>query len=270
MAYSYSPYSSYSPIFTTNSSTFIDSPVNPLSKTSILSNLSDSLTTTLVTETTHNPIISPYFGQIGSETVVKPIAANYDVISPIIPAFSPLSVYSPVIDSRSVSPIIDAYLDSPVVLSPSTSYSPYFPNTAFPTVGSISLNYTKPLVALYNDLNSDYETQETIIKYIRMKMLDKWLYSDYKDLFGYFAFDGNKVKLVGSHDKNAYKKYSEKQLEQIVDYIKKELLTTRVVSKVMHKYIKETGRQWVKVPQEEYHVKKLLGHKLKHIIREKI
>lgn len=250
MAY-YSPFV-YSPTFT-NSSSFIDSPASPLTKNSLLSNLSDTLTTTLITETTNSPIISPYFGYIGSETVVKPLATNMDILSPIIPAYSPISpVYSPT-----------------VTITPSSTYSPYFPNTAFPTA-SVNVNYTPPIIGYYSDLNSDYETQQTIIKYVRMKMLDEWLYTDFKDLFGYFAFDNGKVKLVSSHDSNAYKKYSEKQLEQIVDYIKKELLSHKVVSKLMHKFIKETGSQWVKVPHEDHYVKKMLGNRLKKIIKEKL
>ena len=230
--------------------TFVDTPLNPLSVSSITAGLSDSLTTTVVTETSTSPIISTSLGMIGSETSVRHVASNTNYIT--LPPLSP--IVSPV-----VSPI-DRVIVSPVV-------SPVLRPGA---VTSINLNYSKPLIATYNDLNSDYETQETIIKYVRTKMLDKWLYHDFKDIFGYLKVHDGKVSLANSVDKKAYKKDSDKDLELKVDYIGDNLLTKNTVSKLMRKYVKESGSEWVKVPHAEYYVKQMLYHKLKKMLKEKL
>lgn len=230
--------------------TFIDSPLNPLSVSSITAGLSDSLTTTVVTETSTSPIVSTSLGMIGSETSVRHVASNTNYIT--LPPFSPIvDIVDSPIDSVVVSPVI-----SPV-LRPGA-------------ITSINLNYSKPLIATYNDLNSDYDTHQTIIKYVRTKMLDKWLYHDFKDIFGYLKVHDGKVSLASSVDKKAYKKDSDKDLELKVDYIGNNFLTKKVVEKLMYKYIKESGSEWVKVPHAEYYVKQMLYHKLKKMLKEKL
>lgn len=180
---------------------FIDSPLTPLTTSSIISNITNSLSTTLLTETEIGPV---------------------------------------------------SYL------------SPIFPKLSRTT---LNLNYSTPIIASYNDLNDDYETQQTIIKYIRLKMLDKWLYKDFKDIFGYFVVEGDKVHVSSKYNELAYKNDSDKVLEKKADYIGEKYLTKKMVSKFLYKFVKESGTEWVQIPHSEYYVKKLLVKKLRNMIK---
>lgn len=210
-------------------------PLSSVTTDSLIKTISNSLTNTVITETSTTPIMSS-LGIIGSETIVKPVASNFNNNIYLSPLSRPLDTDN--------------------------------------LVTSINLNYTKPIIAVYNDLNSDYDTQQTIIKYIRMKMLDKWLHRDFKNLLGYFVVGSdNKVKLISNisqYDPNSIKKDSKSTIEKKIDFIGDKYVTKRFISKLMYKYIKETNSEWVTVPKADYYIKKILGKRLKKLLLKEI
>jgi hypothetical protein len=37
--------------------------------------------------------------------------------------------------------------------------------------------------------------------------------------------------------------------------------------KILHKYVRETGQQWVKLPKHTYFIRQMVGDKLRKLIR---
>jgi len=161
----------------------------------------------------------------------------------------------------------------------SYNYDPYTTtyygiNTNSPLVPSINYSYSQPAAGFYENINMNPETQKKITKYVQMKALDKWLPGDMIDILNYFKVDSNgKVDVIDNL--NDYRPIAStndtKQiLEKKIDFIEEFFLTPRIVRKILEKFIKKTGIEWIKIPKNSFYVKEVIANKLKNMIKESI
>lgn len=205
--------------------------------------------------------------------VFSPIK-KFNVTSPLIttdllytPTFSSTfsSTFSPTFSST-FSPIIPTTVDR-ILLN--TSSDPLLFSTSN---ASINLTYSKPLLGVYNDLNSDPAVQKRITNMIRMKTLDKWLYEDLKEVLGYFKVDSSgQVDVINSvNDYATAAKDSDEVLDKKIDFIEKYFLTYRSVNKILMKYIRHSNSEWVKIPHAQFYVRQLVGDHLTKMVKQAI
>jgi len=182
---------------------------------------------------------------------------------------------SPVLPLSSVSSTVD-------ITIPTTTLTPLSPfvrikkrknkrNNIDPSgdsvyIPSINLSYSEPVLSVYENLNSNSSVRDRIIKYVKFKTLDKWLYDDLNYLLGYLKVSGNKVKK--SKSKSSVKKDSDSTIDKKVDYIEDNILTNKFVYKVITKYIDETNTNWYNVPKNDYYVREAMEEALKKELRK--
>lgn len=128
---------------------------------------------------------------------------------------------------------------------------------------SISRNPTVilPAVAIhpsihpsYLDLNKDEKIRNRLTKYYLYKTLDKWLWSDMKDIIDNFVLKDNIVNIVKTPVKQ---NLTEPEIEKKIDYIENNILNYKKMYKILkHLIHKEENLSWVSLPKNEYIIKK--------------
>lgn len=143
-----------------------------------------------------------------------------------------------------------------------------------PYVATLNLGYTRPLLGIHTDINGDPRVQRKIVKFFQMKTLDKWLFEELMDILNYFKIDNKGyVDVLGGF--NEYKpsvvqQEIMQQLEKKVDFIEKYFLTSSVVHRILDRYTKENGVEWVHLPRHQHAIKQLIGDKLMSLIKTAI
>ena len=174
-----------------------------------------------------------------------------------------------IISSKSGVPL--AQLTSPTVtpvISINTPYSPSSPllSTEYKKTNSDpegkslyipTVKYTWPNKAsygVYENLNADPHIRKRIVKYVRFKLLDEWLYGDLKSLLKYVKKTG-KSKSTNIQDKK-------------VDYLEENVVTESFVKKIVEKYVKETQTNWFDIPKNDYFMKQIMKKELKKALKK--
>lgn len=162
----------------------------------------------------------------------------------------------------SSSPTIPLYRN-PVVL---TSYPPTISVSSSIASIPIGIQYPSVFSSYYpfHDLNKDKNVIRRLTKYFYYKTLDKWLWDDLKELMNYFSIsDGHVVLLTNPKEE----KVNESDYEKKIDFIEDHILTKNAVYKMLKDLVKTYEIEWVKLPKNEYlirkEIKKLLTHKIK-------
>lgn len=228
---------------------------------------------------TYSPTYSPLTYDVNDVYYTPVWSDTSDIIEVVDTYYSP--VYSPT--KKMVSDTYYGTTYSPTNLVSDTYYGIKTPNVLSvtsptilspdqPITTSWNFNYSKPLYGVYQDLNTDPYTINQIVNYFHKLALDKWLFGELIDIINYFKIDskGN-VDLINSmkdYEAKAYKKYSVRDMEKIVDFIESYFLSKRIVKKVLSKYVAESGTQWVKLPKNRYFIRQLVSNKIMKLIKK--
>jgi hypothetical protein len=180
---------------------------------------------------------------------------NYIGRRPVLP-LSPLLPLSPQSPLSPLSPIVPVSIVTPDY-KPYNPYNPYY-----------------PYVTVYNDLNNDSRIHRRMVKFFQMKTLDKWLLTDMLDVLNYLKVDQyGKVDVINSMNEyrpNSSQNESQPILEKKVDFIQKFFLTSSVVNRLLHRYVRESGTQWVQLTNDQYQIRKEIFRKLMKLIKAAI
>lgn len=169
-----------------------------------------------------------------------------------------------------LSPTSEISLVSPLLVTTITS-TEQIPHTILPT--SININYTKPTISIYKNLNADPRVHQRLVKYFYYKALDKWLYEDLIDILNYLKIRNGKVDIINSmkeYDPLAVDKESDDDIRKKIDFIEKFFLSKRLMARIIHEYVKHTGTNWVDLPKNEYFIRQIVGNKLTRRIKRAI
>lgn len=135
-------------------------------------------------------------------------------------------------------------------------------------------DYIHPMLSTYRDLNSDPVMRKKITKYFITHVLDKWINREMSDVLNYLEVDNNGnvsiIKNLNNYDPNSYKKDSNRDIENKIKFLEKYILTFEVVHKILSKYVKETGVQWVNLPSQKYYIRRIIEKKMLRLLKNAI
>jgi len=132
------------------------------------------------------------------------------------------------------------------------------PYVAVSPVGSYGVKYS---YGRYTDLNKDKDIQKKITKYFLYKILDKWLYNDFRSILGFVKISDGKPSLIRSmsdYKPDSITSDSVENIEKRIDYLEKILINKKLVKHVLKKIISENEIQWVELNKEKPLIKKIL------------
>ncbi|AYV81958.1 MAG: hypothetical protein Harvfovirus86_3 [Harvfovirus sp.] len=163
-----------------------------------------------------------------------------------------------------LTPNFITYSDSPMPIIPSAL--PYLRPTGATVIfpqGSLPL-------PPYLDLNKDERTFKIQSKYFMFKTLDKWIYDDMLDLLNYFVVDSTgKVRLISNLAElktGTVVKDTVDDIEKKIEFIENNILTEGTMYKILKKFVKGTGINWVDLHKNEGFVKEGVKDQLKKIL----
>lgn len=175
------------------------------------------------------------------------------------------STSSPTISTVS-APLLTAVSSDSVVSAPlyvttdSVVSSPTF-------VTSLNLNYSKPLLSMYSNLEDNEKVKRTVVKHFMYKTLDKWLYGDLIHLLGYVTIKDKKIDIISDLSKYSKKSVdsdSDSDVEKKVNFIEKFIISKNMVRRVLDKYVSETGASWYDLPgKNDFYIKQIMEIALK-------
>jgi hypothetical protein len=124
-------------------------------------------------------------------------------------------------------------------------------------VGTTGTQYT---YGRFTDLNKDKTILKTISKYFLYKILDKWLYQDFRSLLAFVKITDGKPSLIRSM--NDYKpdqinSDSVENIERRIDYLGKILINRKVVKHVLKKIVNDNQIQWTQLNKHKSLIKKV-------------
>lgn len=191
-------------------------------------------------------------------------AMNY--MQPVMsPVMSP--VMNPVMNP--MMPQINPMMNTRSLVKTLTTQQP-----EMPFVPTVDFTYSRPSIALVENLNADPDVHKKVTKYFYYKVLDKWIYDEMMSVLSYFKVDGGKkvsyVNKLDDYNKDAAMKYSQEQVDAIIDFIEDSLFTKKMVNSILHQFVSESGVNWYDLPHQEGVVREIISKKLKHKIRKHI
>lgn len=105
------------------------------------------------------------------------------------------------------------------------------PYSEKPYMTSVNLSYTKPAIALYENLNADPRLHKRMTIYYRYKFIDKWLDENIDEIKKYFK-------------KN-------KSIEEIKDILENKILTKNKVYSILVSFTNGTKTNWYDLHKNE-------------------
>jgi hypothetical protein len=132
--------------------------------------------------------------------------------------------------------------------------SPYVSVTP---VSNTAVQYT---YGRFTDLNKDKSIQKKIIKYFLYKILDKWLYNEYRNILAFVKITDNKPSLIRSMNDYKPENLSSESVENIekrIEYLEKILINKKLVKHVLKKIILENNIEWIHLNKHKQLIKKI-------------
>jgi hypothetical protein len=97
------------------------------------------------------------------------------------------------------------------------------------------------------NLNTSKQVQKTITKYIYYKLIDEWLYGKLFPILAFVKIVNNNAELIKSmseYNINNLATQSDEEIEARVDYLEKNIITKKLVSKILKKIVKKMCLNW--------------------------
>lgn len=204
-------------------------------------------------------------------TNISPISSNIissssDILvsSPFSPFSSPSVIISdPFLPVDSISSVI------PLVSSPFSPISPLSPLSPL----TLSFDYSRPLVGVYDTIDTNPEVRRKMTNYIYDLVRDKWLLDELNDILNYFKYSDGKVKMIKSFSEYSptnIAKDTDKIAEKKVEYIEDYLLTKHDLEAILSKFVKDTQTKWVNLTNNEFYLRQAIKEYLMKQITKKL
>lgn len=123
------------------------------------------------------------------------------------------------------------------------------------------------------NLNTSKQVQKTISKYVYYKLVDEWLY--YK-LFPLLAFvkivdsTPQLIKSMNEYDINKLASETDDEIEQRANYLEKNIITKKLVSKVLKRIVKRTCLNWYELDKHMKTIQEVFLEYFKDLLEEVI
>jgi hypothetical protein len=150
---------------------------------------------------------------------------------------------------------------SDFVVTTDTILSPVSPLAPFNLPLTINFEYSKPIVSIYDTIDTQPSVRKTMLDYYYDKTRDEWLMDDINDILNYFTYRDGKVDFIKSpseYNPSNIAKDTDQIAEKKVEFIEKLILTKYDLASILEKFIKETRTKWVNLPKNEYYLKQAI------------
>jgi len=123
------------------------------------------------------------------------------------------------------------------------------------------------------NLNTSKQVQKTITKYIYYKLVDEWLYSKLFPLLAFVEIIDSKPQLIKSmsnYNINKLSSQTDDEIEIRVEYLEKNIITKKLVSKVLKRIIKRMCLNWYELDKHLKTIQEVLLEYFKDLLEEVI
>jgi hypothetical protein len=130
-------------------------------------------------------------------------------------------------------------------------------NPATTSMGTPAAQYS---YGNYTDLNKDKTIIKSISKYFLYKILDKWVYHEYRPLLAFIKITDGKPSLIRSmteYKPETIDSDSVENVEKRVDYMEKILINRKLVKHVLKKIVNDNQIQWTQLNKHKSTIKKV-------------
>ncbi|MBA42894.1 MAG: hypothetical protein CMF62_02655 [Magnetococcales bacterium] len=110
-------------------------------------------------------------------------------------------------------------------------------------------------------------------KYFFYKILDKYLYKDLQEVLNFFVIKDGKAQLIKSLDdykETTVDKDSESDKDKKIAFIEKNILSVRIVKKILKRFVDGSSTNWYDLPKKTIYLKEFFGKALKELIKREI
>jgi hypothetical protein len=168
----------------------------------------------------------------------------------------------------------DVYLTDSIIstVSPLTPFTPVF--TTVPSGPlTISFNYSKPLIGVYETIDTNPEVRKKMLDYYYDLIRDDWLLDELNDVLNYFTYRDGKVNMIknaSEYSSNNIVKDTDKIAEAKVEYIEKHIFTEYDLMKILDKFTREVNCKWVDLPKQSFFLKQAIKEYLIRDIKKRL
>jgi hypothetical protein len=123
------------------------------------------------------------------------------------------------------------------------------------------------------NLNTSHQVQKTISKYIYYKLVDEWIYKKLFPILAFVKIVGGKPQLIKSMDEyniNKLASETDDEIELRADYLEANIITKKLVSKVLKKMINRMCLNWYELNKNEITIQNVFLEYLKDLLEETI
>jgi len=123
------------------------------------------------------------------------------------------------------------------------------------------------------NLNTSKKVQKTIIKYIYYKLVDEWLYSKLFPLLAFVKIVDSKpqlIKSINEYDINKLSSQTDEEIELRADYLEKNIITKKLVSKVLKRIVKRMCLNWYELDKHVKTIQEVFLEYFKDLLEEVI
>ena len=175
---------------------------------------------------------------------------------------------SPIVWTDSIVSSDPVYLTDSIVstVSPLTPFTPII--TTVPTGPlTLSFNYSKPLIGVYETIDTNPEVRKKMLDYYYDLIRDDWLLNELNDVLNYFTYKDGKVSMIkniSEYSPNNIVKDTDAIANKKVEFLEK-FFTEYDLLKILEKFTKETYTKFVDLPRQEFFLKQSIKE---YIIRD--
>ena len=123
------------------------------------------------------------------------------------------------------------------------------------------------------NLNTSKQVQKTITKYIYYKLVDEWLYTKLFPLLSFVKIVDSKPQLIKSmseYDINKLASETDDEIEQRAEYLEKNIITKKLVSKVLKRIVKRMCLNWYELDKHIKTIQEVFLEYFKDLLEEVI
>lgn len=146
-----------------------------------------------------------------------------------------------------------------------------FKNTQTIPPLTVNLEYGKPLISVYETIDTNPSVRLKLTNYYFDILRDDWLLDELNDILNYLVVEDNKITLIKNIDD--YKptnilKDSDQIAEKKIKFIEKNIFTKYDLVDLLNKFTTQTKTKWVNLPENEFYLKQAIKHSITKKIKK--
>ena len=166
----------------------------------------------------------------------------------------------------------DVFLTSDNIISSVSPLSVFSPIITHPGPLTLSFEYSKPLIGVYETIDTDPNVRKKMLDYYYDLIRDKWLLDELNDILNYFVYRDGKasmIKNISEYSPNNILKDTDKIAEAKVEALEK-FFTKYDLMKILEKFTKETNSKWVDLPKNNFFLRQVVKEYITKEIKKKL